>query len=120
VVYPRSPYLGQFWFYIFINDNGVECTLSKSADKTKLGVADTLNGCAAIQRDLDRLEKWANRNLKLSKGKFQFLNLRRSKPGHKYRLGSNSPKSSFAETNLRVTMNESDRKMSLQQRPVAC
>ncbi|KAK4810449.1 hypothetical protein QYF61_004229 [Mycteria americana] len=39
-------------------DDGAECTISKFADDTKLG------GVAAIQRDLDRLEKWADRNLK--------------------------------------------------------
>lgn len=37
-------------------DDGTVCTLSKCVDNTKLrGVADILDGCAAIQRNLDRL-----------------------------------------------------------------
>lgn len=37
---------------------GTECTLSKFTGVTKLGqAADTLDGCAAIQSDLHKLEK---------------------------------------------------------------
>ncbi|KAK4823674.1 hypothetical protein QYF61_005645 [Mycteria americana] len=62
-------------------DNGAECTLSNFADDTKMGgVADM--GYAVIQRHLDRLEKWANRNLiKFNKKNYEVLHLGGTIPG---------------------------------------
>ncbi|KAM9591200.1 putative nicotine oxidoreductase isoform 2-T3 [Morphnus guianensis] len=85
---PQESILDPVLFIIFINDldDGAECTPSQFADDTKLGeVADTPEGHAAIQRDLDKLENWADRNLMhFNKGKCQVLHLRRDNPMHQY------------------------------------
>lgn len=50
---------------------------------------DPLDSCGALQSDLDRLEKWANKNvMKFTKGKCEVLYLGRNKSMHQYRLGT--------------------------------
>ena len=83
--------LGLILFNIFISDvgEGIESTLSKFTDDIKLGgVADTPEGCATIQQDLDRLKSWAGRSLvRFNKSKCRVLQLGWNKCTNQYRLG---------------------------------
>ena len=101
--------LGLVLFNIFINDldEGIESTLSKFADNTKLGgVADTPEGCAAIHQDLDRLEICAERKMmRFNKSMFRVLHLGRNNCMHQYRLGDDLLERSSEEKDLRVLVN---------------
>ena len=69
-------------------DSGTECTLRKFADDIKLsGAVDALEGRDANQRDLGRLERWAQASLmKFNNAKCKVLHLGQGNSKHRCRL----------------------------------
>ncbi|PKU43602.1 rna-directed dna polymerase from mobile element jockey-like [Limosa lapponica baueri] len=107
---PQGSVLGLVLCSIFTDDmdSGIECTLRNFMDDAKLcGVIDTLEGRDALQRGLDRLERWACANImKFNKAKCRILHMGQGNPKDKYRLDGEWMESSHEKKDVGVLDDE--------------
>ncbi|GAB0204716.1 cAMP-dependent protein kinase inhibitor alpha [Grus japonensis] len=91
---PLGSVFGSVLFNIFINDIVGSSAPSANLQMTLSGVVDMPEGQDAIQRDLDKLEKWACVNLmRFNKARCKVLHLGMGNLRYQYRLGNEGIKS---------------------------
>ena len=100
----QGSHLGPVLFNINDIDCGIQCILSEFMDDTKLGGAvNMLKEQNAIQRDLDRLEQWAQVNfMRFNKARCKVLHTGCGNPHCQYKLGHERMEHSLAEKDLAV------------------
>jgi len=107
---PQGSILGLVLFNIFTSDTDsrIKCTLRKFSEDTMLGgVADAPEGLDTIQRDLEKLKKWACVNLmRFKKAKGKVLHLGQGNSQYQYRLGDAGTERSPSEKDLGVLVDE--------------
>ncbi|KAF4801485.1 hypothetical protein TURU_034590 [Turdus rufiventris] len=107
---PQELVLGLTLFNIFVGnmDNEVSAPSASSLMTPSSAAVNMMEGRNnAIQKDLNRLEKWANGNLmKFNKAKCKVLRLCWGYPRNTYRLGKEVIESSPAKQDLTVKGDE--------------
>jgi len=95
------PALALFNIFVSDTDSETDCTLINFADDIEL------EGRDAIQRGIDRLERWPCGNLlKLNKAKCKVLHMGWGNPKHIYRLGDEGIESNPVEKDSGVLADE--------------
>ncbi|GAB0206072.1 mitochondrial enolase superfamily member 1 [Grus japonensis] len=110
---PQGSLLGPALFDIFVGNVDQVHPQQVCQHHQAVWWVNTLEGRDAIQRDLNRLERWACANrMKFNKAKCKVLHVGRRNPKHNYKLGGEWIESSSEEKDLGVLM---DKKLNMSQ-----